>query len=69
MTIQSIPISNLSNRIASLPEELLQEPDLGVVAVTREGQPVLAILPWELYAVIIETLGEEKGAHGQVGTI
>ncbi len=29
MTIHSIPISNLSNRIASLPEELLQEPDLG----------------------------------------
>ncbi len=60
MTIHSIPISNLSHRIASLPEELLQEPDLGVVAVTREGQPVLAIMPWELYSVIIETLGEEE---------
>jgi hypothetical protein len=53
----SIPMTKLSDRIASLPEQLLQEPELGVVKVMRDGQPVLAILPWELYAVILETLG------------
>ncbi len=53
----SIPMAKLSDRIASLPEQLLQEPELGVVKVMRDGQPVLAILPWELYAVILETLG------------
>jgi hypothetical protein len=52
----SIPLAKLNERIASLPEQLLQESDLGVVKVMRDGQPVLAILPWELYAVIIETL-------------
>lgn len=64
---RSIPISNLASRIAALPEELLQEPDLGVVAVTRGGQPVLAILPWELYAVMIETLGDGKGTEASAG--
>jgi hypothetical protein len=58
----SIPMAKLSDRIASLPEQLLQEPELGVVKVMRDGQPVLAILPWELYAVILETLGLQREA-------
>ncbi len=52
----SIPLTKVGDRIRTLPEELLQEPALGVVKVTRDGRPVLAILPWELYAVMLETL-------------
>lgn len=59
--VASIPIINVSDRLASLPEELEREP--GAIAVTRRGEPVLAILSWELYESITETLeilGDEE---------
>jgi antitoxin YefM len=37
-----------------LPEQFEREP--GAVTVTRHGKPVMAILPWELYESIMETL-------------
>ena len=33
-----------------------QEADLDVVAVTRRGRQVMAIMPWELYEALEETL-------------
>lgn len=59
--VASIPIINVGDRLASLPEELEREP--GAIAVTRRGEPVLAILSWELYESITETLeilGDEE---------
>jgi len=50
----SIPIIKVCQRLTSLPEELALEP--GAVAVTRRGEPVLAILPWNLYESLMETL-------------
>ena len=47
-------ISEIREQITRLPERFEQEP--GAVAVTRHGKPVMAILPWELYESIIETL-------------
>lgn len=44
------------NKLTSLPEDFAQDPEMEAVAVTRRGQPVLAVLPWELYEAIIETL-------------
>jgi prevent-host-death family protein len=38
-----------------LPEKLARTPDRAVT-ITRRGQPVLAILPRELYESIVETL-------------
>ena len=49
-----IPIIKARDRLTSLPEELTEEP--GAIAVTRRGEPVLAILPWDLYESIMETL-------------
>lgn len=54
MAIQNIPISEARNQMTSLPEILTAES--GAVAITRRGKPVLAIMPWELYESIIETL-------------
>lgn len=51
--------------LTALPEEFEQEPELGAVAVTRRGKPVLAVMPWELYEAIIETL-EVMGDEEQV---
>ena len=47
--------------LTSLPERLAREPQ--AVTVTRRGEPVLAILPWELYETLEETLailGDEE---------
>jgi antitoxin YefM len=51
---KQIPIIKARDRLTSLPEELAEEP--GAIAVTRRGEPVLAILPWDLYESIVETL-------------
>ena len=51
---KQIPIIKARDRLTSLPEELAEEP--GAIAVTRRGEPVLAILPWDLYESIMETL-------------
>ena len=53
-TAATMPIIKARDRLTSLPEELAEEP--GAIAVTRRGEPVLAILPWDLYESIMETL-------------
>jgi prevent-host-death family protein len=52
--LKDIPITEVRHEITSLPERLAKTP--GAVAVTRRGKPVLAIMPWDLYESIIETL-------------
>ncbi len=51
---KDIPITEARHQITSLPERLAKSP--GAVAVTRRGKPVLAIMPWDYYESIIETL-------------
>ncbi len=47
-------ISEIREEITRLPERFAEDPE--AVAVTRHGKPVMAILPWELYESIIETI-------------
>ncbi len=50
-------------KLTSLPEEFARKEELDAVAITRRGKPVLAVMPWELYESIIETLdvmGDEE---------
>ena len=59
----SMPIIEARNKLTSLPERLQREPEAGALAVTRRGKPVLAVMSWELYESIVETLeilGDEK---------
>ncbi len=59
----TMPIVEARNKLTSLPEQFAQQPENDVVVVTRRGQPVLAIMPWELYDSIVETLeilGDEE---------
>jgi len=54
-------ISEARQELTSLPDQL--EKDQQTIAVTRRGRPVLAVLPWELYESLVETLeilGDEK---------
>ncbi len=51
---KDLPITEARNQLTSMPESLEREP--GAIAVTRNGKPVLAILPWELYESLEETI-------------
>lgn len=51
---KDIPITEARHELTSLPERLAKEPT--AVTVTRRGKPVLAIMPWEFYESIMETL-------------
>ena len=53
---KTMPIIEARNKLTTLPEQFEQEPDIGAIAITRRGKPVLAIMPWELYEAIVETL-------------
>ncbi len=53
---RTMPIIEARNKLTALPEELEREPETGAVAVTRRGKPVLAIMSWDLYQSIVETL-------------
>lgn len=50
-----LTISEARKELLDLPEKLARVPERAVT-ITRRGQPVLAIMPWELYESIVETL-------------
>ena len=53
---REIPIAQARRELSRLPELFASDPDLGALGVTRRGHPVLALMPWELYDSLIETL-------------
>ena len=59
--MRNLSMSEARGELTSLPELLGEENE--AVAITRRGKPVLALMPWELYESIVETLeilGDEK---------
>lgn len=53
---RTMPLVEARKRLTSLPEELEHEGEIDVLAVTRRGKPVLAVMPWDLYEAVTETL-------------
>ena len=53
---RSIPMIEARKGLTNLPEVFQKDPQLGAVAVTRRGKAVLAVLPWEFYESLVETL-------------
>ena len=51
---KDLPITEARHELTSLPERLSESHE--TVTITRRGRPVLAILPWEEYEALIETL-------------
>jgi prevent-host-death family protein len=51
-----LSIAEARRALNRLPEHFEQTPDTSVVAVTRRGKPVLAVLPWAQYEALVETL-------------
>lgn len=54
--LQSMPIAEARKVLNQLPDRFAAEPKASALAVTRRGQPVLALMPWSLYQGIVETL-------------
>jgi prevent-host-death family protein len=50
-----LTISEARKALLDLPEKLARTSERAVT-ITRRGRPVLAILPWEFYESIVETL-------------
>lgn len=53
-TLQEISITRARDELTSLPERLAKEP--ATLAVMRRGKPVLAVMSWDLYESVMETL-------------
>ena len=52
--MKDLPITEARHELTSLPDKLSATHE--TVTVTRRGKPVLAILPWEEYEALLETL-------------
>lgn len=53
---KEMTIVEARSRLTQLPEELSAEGAHHTLAITRRGKPVLAMMPYELYDSVIETL-------------
>ena len=53
---RTIPITQARHELSRLPEEFAASNTSDAVAITRRGKPVLAVLPWDLYDSLVETL-------------
>jgi len=50
-----LTITAARKALLDLPEKLAREPGR-TITITRRGRPVLAVMPWEFYESIVETL-------------
>lgn len=53
---KTLTVSQARNLFLSLAEELEAQPRQGAITITKRGKPVLALMNWELYESIMETL-------------
>ena len=53
---KTIPITEAREKLTELPWAFSRRLSVDAIAVTRRGEPVLAILPWEFYDGLVETL-------------
>jgi PHD/YefM family antitoxin component YafN of YafNO toxin-antitoxin module len=64
--VRSMSIREARENLTRLPEQFEEDSGAGsVVQVTRHNKAVLAILPWELYESLVETLDllDDAGFH------
>lgn len=66
--MRTLPMMEARRKLTSLPEELQGRVEDNAIAVTRRGKPVLAIMTWELFEAIYETL-EVMGDEGMMRSL
>jgi antitoxin YefM len=55
MTNNTLSIREARERLTRLPEELARGQPTAI-SITRRGEPVLAVMPWDFYEALMETL-------------
>jgi prevent-host-death family protein len=55
MALKQLSMTDARREFLRLPERLARTPERAI-SVTSRGEPVLAVMPWDLYESIIETL-------------
>lgn len=53
---EQIPIGEARNSLTGMPEMLQKNSESSAIAITRRGKPVLAVMSWDLYESLMETL-------------
>lgn len=53
---KTLSITQARSQLLGLADELSHPGKAEAVAVTKHGRPVLALLPWDLYESLVETL-------------
>jgi PHD/YefM family antitoxin component YafN of YafNO toxin-antitoxin module len=54
--VKTLSITEARSQLLGLADEFTHSPAAGPITVTKRGKPVLALLPWELYESLTETL-------------
>ena len=49
-------MADARKRLPELADTLEKHPEIGAVKITRRGKPVLAVLSWDLYESVVETM-------------
>ena len=68
---RTFSMKDAAEQLEKLPALLTHEGAAPVVAVTRRGMPVLAVLPWDLYVGLLQSLASlpDEAASAQIAGI
>ncbi len=51
-----LAMAEARKQLPKLADALEKHPEIGAIKITRRGKPVLAVLSWDLYESVIETM-------------
>jgi antitoxin YefM len=51
-----LPMAEARKQLPKLADTLEKHPEFGAVKITKRGKPVLAVLSWDLYESVVETI-------------
>jgi antitoxin YefM len=51
-----LAMAEARKQLPKLADTLEKHPEIGAVKITRHGKPVLAVLSWDLYESVVETM-------------
>jgi len=54
--VVTMNISEVRKKLMQISKQIKQNNESHTIAITRRGQPTLALLPWDLYEALVETL-------------
>ncbi len=60
---ETLSIAEAREKLTRLPEEFARRPRLGAVKITRRREPVMALLSWDLYQSLVETIDVMADEH------